>query len=123
ARRPRRGGLLQAGRREGAFFRQSGEDIAGGIRAVGNTVDTVAAHNEIAHGALGIAGLQADLTQKWNEAAKNADPNDPTVAARFQRDEVEPALEKFSGGFISDGGQRWAEGRIDALREHLATKT
>lgn len=117
--------FAMAGRRIGAFYHQTGEEISGAVKAAGDTVERFAAHAEITHGALGLAGIQADLTQKWNQTVTdpNVDPNDPTIAAKFQRDVVEPALDKFQNGFVTDYGNRWAESRVDELRTHFFTKT
>lgn len=114
-----------AGRRVGQFYHQEGDEIGGAIKAAGDTAERFQAHAEITHGALGLASIQADLTQKWNQTVTdpNVDPNDPMIAAKFNRDVVEPALEKFQDGFSSDYGSRWAEGRVDELRSHLFQKS
>jgi hypothetical protein len=117
--------FAMAGRRVGAFYHQEGEELGGAIKAVGDTADRFIAHSEISHGGLGYAGIFADLTEKWNKIVNdpNVDGNNPTIAARFQKDEVEPAIEKFQNGFISDTGSRWAEGRVQELREHFFIKS
>lgn len=116
--------FAMAGRRVGAFYHQEGEELGGAIKAAGDTADRFIAHSEISHGGLGYAGIFADLTDKWNKIVNdpNVDGNNPTIAARFQKDEVEPAIEKFQDGFISDTGSRWAEGRAQELREHFFIK-
>lgn len=113
----------QAARRIGTFYHQAGENIGSAIATVGKQAEDYMAHREISHGAAAFAGLQADLTDKWNETAKNADPNDPTTARKFIEENAEPALQKYADSFSTAEGQRWAEQHIDALRQHLFTKT
>jgi hypothetical protein len=114
---------LQAARRVGTFYHQEGENLGSAIATAGKQAEDFMAHREISHGAVGFAGMQQDLTQKWNDQAKNADPNDPTVAKKFQDEVIEPAIQKYSEGFMTEAGQRWAEQHVDALRSHLFEKT
>lgn len=125
---------LQSARRAGAFFNQAGEavssvgdqigrNIGSTIRDAGNVAVDYAQHQEISHGAAAYAGLNDQLTQAWNQTAKTADPNDPSVAQKFREQTLEPALEKFGQGFLTEGGQKWAETRVDALRNHMFEKT
>src|SRR4030095_6795283 len=46
-------------------------------------------------------------------------PNNTSVAGKFNAEVLAPALEKFSGAFNTEGGQRWAEGHVDSLRQHM----
>lgn len=137
-----------AARRSGAFFNQAAsgrEEVARATQRLGSEVASAGAdagrmfgsalkdvgkvavdymdHREISHGAVGYAGLNDALTQKWNDTAKNADPNDPTVAAKFREEVLEPELEKFRDGFNTERSQQWAETRIERLREHMYSKT
>ena len=120
----------QAARRLGAFYNQSaqatertGQRAGSAIKDAGDAAVDFAAHQEIVHGALGLAGMHAKLTDDWNKTASGADPNDPTVAKKWQEQSLNPAIEQFQGAFLTEKGQKWAESRVDALREHLYTKT
>jgi hypothetical protein len=115
-----------AARRGGAFFNQAGQayDSIGqragsAIRDAGDVAVQQISHQEITHGAATFAQLHADLTDKWNETVKNADPNDTSVAGKFNETVLQPALDKFQQAFNTEPGQKWAEGRIDALRDHM----
>jgi hypothetical protein len=55
--------------------------------------------------------------------AKRADPNDPTVAAQFREQVLEPALQDYSKGFLTEGGLKFAQGRTESIRNHMFTKT
>lgn len=126
-----------AARREGQFFNQvagatqafgerAGHELGSSIAAAGDQAVQYLQHREISHGAAAYAGMLDGLTKAWNDAASNAnksDPNDPTVAATFREQTLEPALDKFREGFNTEGGQQWAEARIDELRNHFFQKT
>jgi len=99
-----------------------GHAIGSAIRETGDTAVKYVEHQEISHGAAQFAQIQADMTDKWNETVKNADPNDTTVAAKFNEKVLQPQLEQFSGAFFTEGGQKWAESHIDSLRNHIFTK-
>lgn len=103
--------------------KQNAQMVRSSINDVGGQVVAFAEHQEISHGAAAYAGLNDDLTKKWNETVKNADPNDPGVADRFREKVMEPELEKFKNGFLTDGGQKWGETRLENLRNHMFTKT
>lgn len=123
-----------AGRRLGAFYNQVGEatqrfgeragqEIGGAIRDAGQAAIDFEDHREISHGAATFATLTDNLTNQWNDAAKNADPNDPAVAAKFRETVLEPALEKFRDGFNTEKSQQFAESHIEQLRQHMFEKT
>jgi hypothetical protein len=121
----------QAARRTGAFYSQAADDFTGmgqrlgsAVKAAGDVAVKQIEHHEISTGSANFAKMQAELTQQWNETAKNADPNDPGVAAKFREKVLEPALEKFGDqGFLTEGGQKWALGHTASLRQHMFDKT
>ena len=122
--------FAQAGRRIGVFYNQAAEDqrktgtaIAGAIETGGKTAVDYLDHQQISAGMKNYSALDAQLTQAWDSTLKGADHNDPTVAAKFQEGTVEPALEKFQEGFMTENGQQWAEKRGEDLRVHFAKKT
>jgi len=119
-----------AARRGGAFFnqaadslRQTGAEFGSAIKTAGDVAVKYMEHDEISKGAAGFATLQNNLLTQWNETAKNADPNDPSTAGKFIDDIVNPSLEKFTGSFNTEGGQKYAEQHIDSLRQQMFKTT
>jgi hypothetical protein len=119
-----------AARRVGMFFNQTadlygqmGSEAASTIRDVGGVATQQIEHKEVSAGAANFAKMQDDLTNQWNEVAKTADPNDPSVAAKFREEVVKPKLDQFADGFLTEGGQKFAEQHIESLRNHMFTKT
>lgn len=100
-----------------------GKAIGGGIEELGQQVVKFAEHREVAAGAANYAKLNDALTERWNDTASKADPNDPTTAVKFREEVLEPALEKYRDSFNTEGGQKFAEARVDSLRNHLFQKT
>lgn len=122
--------IAQEARRVGAFASQTGEALTSTGQRLGGAVkdglDMVLKyedHREINAGAAAFSKLQADLTDQWNQTAKDSDPNDPSVAAKFRETVLEPALEKFQQGFNTDNSQHFAEQKVDSLRQHMFEKT
>jgi hypothetical protein len=93
------------------------------LTAAGGVALAYMEHQDISHGSLALAGLIAGKTRAWNDTTKDADPNDTTVGQRFLQDNLEPDLEKFKQGFLTEHGQKWAEAHADALRQHMVQKT
>lgn len=121
---------VQAAKRVGVAYgqvadslNQTGARVGSTIRDAGQAALDYEDHREISHGAATFAQLQDKLTQQWNETAKNADPNDPSVAAKFREQVLQPALENFQSGFNTENSQRFAETKVDALRNHMFEKT
>lgn len=125
---------LQVARRGGAFFNQAADAVESvgkmegrmaesTIRDVGKAVNDYMEHREVSQGAASYAGLNDKLTQQWNETAKGADPNDPTVAQKFREQILEPELQKFGQSFLTEGAQKWAQTRVESLRSHMFEKT
>src|SRR5262252_1873306 len=85
---------VMEGRRIGQFFNQrveslrdfgnrTAQEIGGAIRDAGDAAAQYVAHREISQGIATYAQMQDDLTNKWNDIAKKADPNDPSVRQEF----------------------------------------
>lgn len=106
------------GAMEGSAARDVGRSLSSGIEAVNDYMS----HQEISHGAATFAEMQDNLTQQWNDWAKKADPNDPSVAAKFRETVLQPALEKYSDGFNTTKGQAWAESHSNALGLAMSQK-
>lgn len=120
---------LQAARRLGAFANQAAEAISDTGRRIGSTITDVGdvvekfeTNREISKGAADGAKFVAQKNDQWNEIAKNADPNDPTIKQKFL-DGMEKELEKFRGGFMTERSGQWAERFVDQYRNHMYEKT
>jgi hypothetical protein len=109
--------------RAASSYNRIGDSLAGGIRAVGQVTDDYVAHREISSGGLNYAKMQQSLSSAWDNVVANADPNDGTVGQRFLQEVVEPTVQEFSKGFWSERGQKWAQSRAMAFRDHMFTKT
>lgn len=79
----------------------------------------------------GLATLEKDWQQTLNGNGldKNdpnyvppANPNDTTIAAKFQKDRVEPFLESLSQIPFGENGQKYAENKAAELRQHISQK-
>jgi hypothetical protein len=122
--------LANSGRRIAALYGQAaeatnsiGRSARSAIEDVGTVAVKYAEHQEISKGAAEASKALAGLDAKWNEIVKNSDPNDPTIAAKFREETVEPTLQKMKDGFITEGGNRFAESQVQNFRNHFVTKT
>lgn len=120
---------IRAGRVVGQNYTEAANDITNtgarlgsAVKEAGDVVVNFMQSRDISKGAAAEATMHENLAKAWDDTVKNADPNDPTVAQKFRDNVIEPNLEKFRDGFMTEGGGKWAESRIDALRNHLATK-
>lgn len=120
----------RAGLRLGAYGNQiaQSQERTGQLigRAAGDVTQAAyaqAEHMEISKGAAHGADMVAKLNQSWNDTAKNADPNDPSVAAKWRAETLEPALEQFKSGFLTNGARQWAEHLADTYEQHSVVKT
>lgn len=118
-----------AARRLGAYGnqiaaakQQTGNEIATDIRDVGQVAENYFTSREISKGSADGAQLALDLTNKWNATAKNADPNDSSVAQKFNDEVLQPELDKFSSGFSTARSEEWAQHFTDQLRQHMFAK-
>jgi hypothetical protein len=119
-----------AARRIGASYsqaadalNQTGQHIASTVRDVGNVVENYETHREVSTGSKTFADLQLGLTKAWEDNLKGADPNDPSVAAKFRETVIEPQLEKFKENFNTERAQNWADTKANAFRDHMYAKT
>lgn len=111
------------GAEKGAALADTGRRLGSSIEAGGAAAVQYLEHRDISQGAQAWARLTQQKTEQWDETVKHADPNDPTVAQKFL-DGLEPELAKFKeDGFLTEGGQKWAEAHVDALRQHMVEKT
>lgn len=119
-----------AARRIGAFSNQTGDllaqegaQLSGSIRDAGQVADSIVTHQDISKGAANGAQFVAKKNDEWNEIAKTADPNDPTVQKKFLDENLAPALDDFKKGFSTEQSQQWAEHFVDQYRQHMFEKT
>ena len=122
--------VASSGRRIAGLYGQAadatadiGRRAAGAIQDVGDVAVKWMDHREISAGAPAMATALSDLDKKWNETAKGADPNDPTIAAKFREEVLEPQLDKLKGSFNTERSQAWADAQVDSMRNHFITKT
>lgn len=122
--------IAGAARRMGAY----GNQIADSFNARGNALKSTVAdvgqvavdymdHREISAGAANGAQFMANMNAKWEDTAKKADPNDPTVKQKFLDETLSPALDQFKQGFNTEKSQQWAEHFVDTYRNHMFEKT
>lgn len=126
--------VAAAARREGAFYSQQaaateqvgrsiGQMAGSAIRDAGQAALDYLDHQQISHGAATFAELTANKTAEWSKIIEGSDPHDPSVGKQFLEESLEPALDKFRQGFMTEKGQAWAEAHIDALRQHFFQQT
>jgi hypothetical protein len=103
-------------------LRQTGGQLGGGVKALGDAWVNYEDHKEISQGAPAAAQVFQGLQEQWNKIAKTADPNNTAVAGKFQEQVLEPALEQFQSAFNTEKSQEWAQERINHIRDHMTTK-
>src|SRR5262249_38094643 len=101
----------------------TGRRLASAVEQAGDMAVKFIDHQQISHGAVALAGLIQQKTKEWDDASKASDPNDPTTAQRFLDQNLEPALQQFKSGFLTERGQQWAEQHIESFRSHMYNKT
>lgn len=106
---------------QGRMLTETGRRFGNTIETVGNIANKYIENREVSQGAKTISQMQEEATKAWNETARTADPNDPTVAPKFMQD-LEQRLEKFNGAFLTEGGQRFAMREIASFRDHMTRK-
>lgn len=104
-----------------SYIRRTGEAIGSAVEAAGKATVKYMEADEINKGAPAFMGVYAERQKAWEEELK-AKPDDPTLQGRYL-EQTEAQLQKFRESFTTEGGQKWAESRIDSFRQHLVTKT
>lgn len=107
----------------GNMYRSLGKDASSSIETAGDVYTKYEDHKEISHGAATATDMLVNLENQWNDTVKSADPNDPSVAAKFRETVVGPALEDFTKGFTTENSKKFAEGIVERYNQHFATKT
>lgn len=117
------GETAHLGAEKGAAMSEFGRRFGSAIDVAGDMAVKYLDHTQISQGTAAFSRMTERATTAWNEIAKTADPNDPTVRQKFM-DSLEPELAKFKDdGFYTENGQKWAEGHAEALRKHMSEKT
>lgn len=101
--------------------RQAGQDISGGIKATGQAIEDSMYHRELSHGVAQEAQVMDNLTAGLDKTLSDPTLNvhDPNLVANFQKNYVQPALDSFSNGFVTERGQDWAQRRGEAIQSHF----
>ena len=100
-----------------------GRSIGSSIEVAGTAAEKYLDHQQISQGTAAWTRLTEQATKSWDETVKNSNPNDPTVAGKFM-ESLEDQLTKFQNdGFYTEGGKKWAEAHVTALRQHMSDKT
>jgi hypothetical protein len=92
------------------------------IAAAGDAAVNYLDHQQISQGSAAFAGLTAKATADWNNRNKVSDPNNQSIGQDWLQNVLEPQLQAFKGGFITEKGQDWAEANVEKLRNHFTTK-
>lgn len=121
---------VQSARRIGTFYNQKadalgqeGQMAASSLRDAGEAAVNFEDHREISAGTATGTQLMANALTQWNQIAKNADPNDPSVAQKYLTETLEPQLEQWTSGFNTERSQQFAQQFADNLRRDMFHKT
>ncbi len=123
--RPDSGGqeaFAMEGRRVGAFYHQVGQDIEAGAKDLGGQIEQQQSFQEISHLASTGAQLHNTLDQSLNDTMKNADPNDPTTAAKWRDTILRPALQQYQEAPATKAGRMYALQHSNELQNFFNDK-
>jgi hypothetical protein len=112
----------ELGNEKGQMWRTLGADAGSDIKTAGDVAVKYMDHEQVSQGSAAFAQLTNDLTNKYNAALKNADPNDPSFVAKFNEGVVQPSLDNFKSAFSTENAQAWAEAHANELQNHFITK-
>jgi hypothetical protein len=113
----------QLGSEVGASTAAAGRAIGSSIVAAGDVAVKYLDNRQISEGAKSYAQLLQETTNDWNNRIKTADPNNPSTASDFMSALDERLANFQNNGFYTENAQKWAEGHVEALRQHFAEKT
>jgi len=109
---------------------EAGEDvgqsigmIGGAIKNLGDTIQTVQTNNEKSKIDVQSAQVMADLTNKWQDAKRNADPNDDQLAKKFQDNDISPSVDNLGDLASTPAAQRYAQERMAQIKGHFSVQT
>lgn len=133
--------LSTSAARTGGFYEQAGQALsetgrraAGAIQAIGDEAVNHVTQQQVSAGAPLFAQALSNLDEQWNATVRGgkdaqgndvppANPNDPTIRAKFMQERLPDVLDALRGSFTTDKSQAYAEGQIDQLRNHFNIKT
>jgi hypothetical protein len=133
--------LLTSAARTGSFYDQAGQALsdtgrraASALQDIGDTAVNYVSQQQVSAGAPLFAKALSDLDEEWNIKVRGgkdqdgnvippADPNDPSIRAKFMQDRLPAVLDALRDGFTTDKSQAYAESQIDQLRQHFNIKT
>ena len=98
----------ELGNEKAQMWRTLGNDAGTSIKDAGDVAVKYEDHQQISHGSAEFATTFNNLTQQYNAALKNADPNDPSFVGKFNEEVVQPAMDEFKSGFSTENSQAWA---------------
>ncbi|SDK13923.1 hypothetical protein SAMN05444171_7797 [Bradyrhizobium lablabi] len=111
------------GAEKGASMADTGRRLGSSIAEAGDAAVKYLDNKQISQGSAAWTNILQQATKDWNDISAHADPNDPTVAKKFM-ESLDGQLSTFKDeGFYTEGGQKWAEAHVEALRTHMAEKT
>ena len=121
--------MVRAARNIEANGDQAANEIKRGAMEAGQGVaqyferaDKKATFDEISQGAQSFAQLRNGTDAIANQAFKDPNSNtDPDLQNKITQ-QVNPLIDKWTQGFHSDGGRRWAMEQAATYREHFATR-
>lgn len=116
------GATAELGNEKAQMWRTLGNEAGTSIRDAGSAALQYEEHQQLSHGVSTAASLKLDLTQKYNDALKNADPNDPSFVGKFNEEVVQPALNNFKSAFSTERTQAWADAEAKEIKNHFITK-
>lgn len=101
----------------------AGQAIGSGINKAGQAYVDSQVQAETSDLTAKYAQTFEQLTQSWNDAAKNADPNDPDTGKRWREEVMQPALDQLSDGFHTGQAKEHAQRLGTQLQAHMFEKT
>jgi hypothetical protein len=113
----------ELGNFKGGLLKDVGNRAGSAIATAGEEYVKYEDNKQISHGAAVASDMFVNLEKQWNDTLKGSDPNDPSVAAQFKEQTLQPALDKFSENFTTENSQKFAEGIVNKYRSHFDAKT
>lgn len=99
------------------------QGAAGGLKVLGQRLTEVESANETSKLAADLAAAQADLSKKWQDTARSADPNDPDTASKFLSGVADPAISQIGDNLKTQAGRLMFQKASAGMRADFFTKT
>jgi len=114
---------VNAGRAQAQSYQTIGSAIGDGIETLGGMWVKAKINEEMSNGLKTQAEIMDGINTAWQNAAKDADPNDPSTAAKFREEQLEPILQAWASTFTTEESKKWAEASVGQMRQHFFEKT